>query len=78
MAMEHGKVCPAKNYTLQEITPHRFNLGNSGIYYHSSSQETIWTIDYMALPVNEDFNKEFDILINKFDRYLNKLAVLVG
>jgi hypothetical protein len=41
------------------------------------TQETVWTIPYMALPVCEpDFNRELDMLISKFDRYLNKLVLL--
>jgi hypothetical protein len=40
------------------------------------SQEDAWYTPYMALPVNQDFNREFDILLKKFDRYINKLIVL--
>lgn len=40
------------------------------------SQKDVWSIPYMALPVNSDFNREFDVLIGKFDRYLNKLVLL--
>jgi len=40
-------------------------------------QEKVWEADYMALPVSQDFNREFDVLINKFDRYLNKLISLL-
>lgn len=39
-------------------------------------QTEVWTVPYMALPVNEDFNREFNVLVNKFDRYLNKLILL--
>jgi hypothetical protein len=43
---------------------------------NDSKQETVWSIPYFALPVNEDFNREFDVLVSKFDRYLNKLVLL--
>lgn len=35
------------------------------------SQRNIWTIPYMALPVNDDFQKEFEALKWKFSRYLH-------
>jgi hypothetical protein len=36
----------------------------------------VFSIPYSALPVNDDFDYEFRVLIAKFDRYFNKLIVL--
>lgn len=74
---------PSNTTTLQKInTLYRYgildwNRGNP-IYGDrlECSQEAVWSIPYMALPVNEDFNREFTKLVNKFDRYLNKLILL--
>lgn len=41
-----------------------------------SKQATVWKVPYMGLPVNDEFNDQFAALLNKFDRYLNKLIVL--
>lgn len=55
---------------------YKINLFDSPWAARGPKLENIWSIPYMALPVNEDFNKEFDKLINRFDRYLNKLLLL--
>jgi hypothetical protein len=54
------------------------NLGYGEIDYGSidesypvSVQQDIYDIPYMALPVNEDFNYQLDVLINKLGRYLD-------
>lgn len=36
----------------------------------------VFRIPYMALPVNNDFEREFNVLLSKFDRYFEKLFVL--
>lgn len=36
----------------------------------------MFDIPYMALPVNEDFDREFQVLLSKFDRWFDKLRLL--
>ena len=66
--------------SLQEITMVKrqwgFFSGNVIHEYYESQQDTVYTIPYMALPVNHEFDIEFDVLVSKFDRYLNKLVAL--
>lgn len=74
---------PHQTTVLQQITPRTWSypitsltLPAGVLKFNTCDQHTLWTVDYMALPVNEDFNREFDALLQKFDRYLNKLMVL--
>lgn len=51
---------------------HKLEFQTNGLHL----RKEVWKIPYMALPVNEDFNREFAVLHSKFDRYLNKLILL--
>ena len=61
---------------LNTVSIVKSQLVPGGLSFNYPIITCVQSIDYMALPVNEnDFLREFNVLISKFDRYLNKLIL---
>jgi len=55
----------------QTISPYKYKwLTKPGITHMESKQEYLFSIPYIALPVNDDFLGEFNKLKSKFEKYI--------